>query len=842
MSELLERIGQIARSPRLLVACDFDGTLVPIAARPALARIDTATLEVLRTLTELPQTNVAVVSGRSRRDLVGIAAWPPGVRLVGSHGLERDEFDPIRLSPEQLSLREQLLTGLKVIASSEPGFVLEEKPAGVAFHYRLAPPEAVREALQRIHDLTAGLSGLFHKAGDQLIEYFVVPAHKGSALSILRFETGAAATVFIGDDVTDEDGFASLDPGDLGVKVGEGPTVAAHRVADPTAVRERLAALVERRRAWLAARRVTPLERHSVLSDQRTLAVVDDHARIVWMCAPRLDSLPLFAELVGGPQNGFFGIEPTEANGTPTQHYEEDTLSLCTSWPDVTVVDLLDCSDGRPFHRAGRSDLLRFVSGRGRARLQFAPRLNFGRTPTRLAVLADGVRIEGTPDPIVLRSPGVPWELVPQGIHQTAVAEVCLNDNPLLLELRYGTANLASAKLGDAERRRQTEHHWRAWVQTLRFPPIRTALLRRSALLLRALCYRPTGAIAAAATTSLPEWPGGTRNWDYRFCWLRDAAMAAASLVRLGSTGQALRFLDWLMGVLERTDSPESLRPLYTVSAGHLGPEAEIAELDGYSCSKPVRISNAAADQVQLDVFGPITDLIAQLAQSGAPVTPEHWRLTEAMVAAVQRRWTQPDSGIWEIRLAPRHNLHSKVMCWVTLDRAQRVAEQFLGSARPEWSEIQARIAQDVLTHGYKPALGAFTASYEVEHLDAAVLHVGLSGLLPADDPRFRGTVDAVERTLRERNSVYRYRYPDGLPGGEGAFHLCTSWLIQAYAMIGRHQDARELFESLAAAAGPTGLLTEEFDPATGCAWGNLPQAYSHLGLIDAAVCLAERS
>lgn len=840
MTDLSEKLERIARAPRLLVACDFDGTLTPIAPRPALARIERETLDLLGDLAALPQTNVAVVSGRSRTDLAAIARWPTAVRLVGSHGLEHNELEPLRLSPDQLSLREQLVIDFRAIAAADDSFVLEEKPAGVAFHFRLASKSAVEKALAEIQRRTAGLDGLFPKAGDRLLEYFVIPANKGTALSVLRFETGASATLFVGDDITDEDGFAAMTSEDLGIKVGDGDTTAPHRVRNPEEVHALLMSLCKRRGEHLAARDAAPLERHSILSDQRTLAIVTDRGRIVWMCAPRLDSMPLFAEMVGGPNNGFWDVEPLDSIGLPRQSYAGDTLTLVTTWPQVLVTDFLDCSEGRPFQRAGRTDLVRVIEGAGRVRVRFVPRLNFGRTSTRMSRIENGLRVEGTPDPIVLRSTGVNWKLMSQGVHHSAETEIELRGDPVVLELRYGTGSLGSSNASDAERRRQTEHHWKAWVATLRIPPLRPDLVRRSALLLRSLCYRPTGAIAAAGTTSLPEWPGGSRNWDYRYCWLRDGALAASSLVRLGSTGQALRFLDWLIGVLERCDSPESLRPLYTVSGGHLGPEAEISELDGWMASKPVRIGNAAADQIQLDVFGPITDLIALLAQTGAPVTPEHWRLTEAMVAAVERRWMSPDSGIWEIRLPPRHHLHSKVMCWVTLDRAQRIAQLYLGCDRPEWRAVQRSIEQDILTHGFHPAPNSFTSDYGRDQVDAAVLQVGLCGLLPPNDPRFISTVNAVERILLAEKGVFRYRYPDGLPGREGVFHLCTSWLVQAYARIGRHREARKLFDVLADQCGPTGVLTEEADPSTGAGWGNLPQAYSHLGLIDAAVALCD--
>jgi GH15 family glucan-1,4-alpha-glucosidase len=300
-----------------------------------------------------------------------------------------------------------------------------------------------------------------------------------------------------------------------------------------------------------------------------------------------------------------------------------------------------------------------------------------------------------------------------------------------------------------------------------------------------------------------------------------------------------MALLDWLTAVVESCESPERLRPLYTVTGAELGPEAEIGELPGYRGSRPVRIGNAASGQVQLDIFGPIVDLVARLDQAGAPLRAGHWRLVEAMVAAVARRWQEPDHGIWEVRRPKRHHVHSKVMCWMALERASALEERFLDRRRRDWLELRDRIAADVLAHGYKPHRRAFTSAYDGDDLDAAALWLGLSGLLPGDDPRFADTVRCVETELRDGPTVYRYRGDDGLPGREGGFHLCASWLVDAYLLCGRYRDARALFDQICACAGPTGLLSEQLDPRTGTALGNVPQAYSHLGLIGNAVRLA---
>jgi len=299
-----------------------------------------------------------------------------------------------------------------------------------------------------------------------------------------------------------------------------------------------------------------------------------------------------------------------------------------------------------------------------------------------------------------------------------------------------------------------------------------------------------------------------------------------------------MQHLDWVLGVLDNCASPERLQPVYCLTGEELGPEAEIGDLSGYRGSRPVRVGNMASRQVQLDVFGPIVELVAGLVELDAPLSNQHWRLVEAMVSAVDRRWQEPDHGIWEIRAPRRHHVHSKVMCWLTVDRAIAVARRFLDQERDDWKVLRDRIAADVLKQGFKPEVNAFTAAYDGTDIDAATLHVGLSGLIDADDPRFAGTVEAVETTLLSGPTVYRYRADDGLPGFEGGFHVCASWLVDAYVLQGRLDDARKLFEGITELAGPTGMLSEQYGPKTGRALGNVPQAYSHLGIIENALRL----
>jgi hypothetical protein len=552
-------------------------------------------------------------------------------------------------------------------------------------------------------------------------------------------------------------------------------------------------------------RLAVPIERHSLLSDRRALALVAPDADVTWLCHPAPDSPALFAALLGG--SGHFSVRPQKDQLPLGQRYVPGTMTVQTRWTGLQVTDQLE------------SALVRTVEGRVPAVVEFAPRPDFGRAPVELERVADGLRVAGTP--IVLRSPGVDWQIT----DGTATAVLT---PPFVLELRLG---------GEPS---EVDSDWPGWSASLRLPATCPELVRRSALTLRALCHRDTGGVLAAATTSLPEQIGGVRNWDYRYCWLRDAALTVQALVSLGSTAEASAFLDWLAGVLCTVPGPAHLSPLYTVHGTALGPELVIDSLPGYAGSGPVRVGNLADTQVQLDVFGPITDLVHDLALTRGSLPDRDWAVVVAMAEAVTCRWTEPDHGIWEERHVPRHRVYSRVMCWQTLDRAIALAERFDRPLPPGWLILRDTIAAEVLDRGWNPDVRAFTAAYDGTDLDAASLHVGLSGLLDPSDDRFRATVVAVEETLRSGPTVYRYLRDDGLPGDEGGFHLCTAWLIEAYLRVGRRADAEELFESFVRLAGPTGLLSEEYDPVAERSLGNHPQAYSHLGLIRCARLLSD--
>ena len=843
----------LAHVPVLLVATDYDGTLAQIVEDPAQARPVRESLVALRALATLPNTHVAVISGRSLSDLAALSGLDGPVLLVGSHGSEFDQDFVRTLAPEQTALRQRVLDELERIARRAPGFRVEAKPASVAFHFRSVSDTEAAAALTELLDGAARWEGVHVKRGKKVVELAVVHTSKGDAIDTLRHRVGAAAVLYLGDDVTDEDAFARLHGPDVSVKAGPGETAAAHRVDDPVEVARRLAYLAAARQAWCAGAAAVPIERHALVSDGRMMGLVAPGGRLVWLCVPRVDGAALFAELLGGPAAGHFSVEPaavagatppgsTAADVTPTVNYDGHSLVLRTAWPKLTVTDFLDCSAGRPTQRAGRSDFVRLVEGRGEVRITFAPRLDFGRTPTRLVVREGGLEVDDTIDPIVLRAPGVRWEIHEEGPHHTAVGTVTLRGEPLRLELRYGTGSLREQQsLAVEERYRLSKAYWESWADRLVLPARERGLVRRSALVLKGLCYGPTGGIVAAATTSLPEHFGGVRNWDYRYCWLRDAAMTATALVKLGSFTEAMGFLDWMLGVIDRAAAPERLMPLYTVSGSSVGAEAEITELAGYGGSRPVRVGNSARGQVQLDVFGPIAELVWQLLLAEAPLSSEHWRLVDATVRAVEARWHEPDHGIWEIRKPRRHHVHSKVMCWLSVDRGIRISERFLDRRRPQWEELRDRIATDILANGFDDEANTFTAAYGGTDLDAAALWVGLAGLVDCTDPRFLGTIAAIERELRDGATVYRYLADDGLPGREGGFFICGSWLVDALHHAGRVDEAESLFESMIELAGPEGLLPEQYDPACGRTLGNHPQAYSHIGIIENALTLSAR-
>ncbi|QNG17410.1 trehalose-phosphatase [Rhodococcus triatomae] len=842
--ELRRALSTVARTPRLLVASDYDGTVAPIVSDPDKAFPHAESVRALRALASLSGTAAAVISGRALKDLAALSRLPAEVQLVGSHGSEFDVGFIHAIDADARRLLGEIVDEFQQISTRHPGTGVEVKPASAALHVRNAvTPEHAQEALNEARADAARWAGVQVTEGKSVIELAVIPTDKGQALDTIRHQEGATAAVFIGDDVTDEKAFDRLQGPDVGIKVGGGESLAEYRVDTTEDVSAALAFLVEERRTWLSGADAPPIERLTMLANPRTVGLLTPDATVTWLCHPEPDSAAVFAHLLGGVAAGHFSVGPQRSALPLSQRYIDGTMTVQTRWASLAVTDYLPHDVP-----SGRTDLTRVISGVAPAVVTFAPRPEFGQGQVLLEEDEDGLRVLGSNEPFVLRSPGVKWNITTDGTQQTAHATVEPAYGDIVLELRCGTEDLGPSTVPEEERRAAAESYWSEWVSGLDLPALKPDLMKRSALTLKGLVHADSGSIMAAATTSLPEEIGGVRNWDYRYCWLRDAALTASALVSLGSLGEAEHYLDWVHDVLETLPGPERLHPLYTLWGTTLPPEAVLDSLPGYAGSRPVRVGNAANQQVQLDVFGPIVELIAQLAHArekqGAPdgataLGDRDWELVRAMVEAVERRWFEPDHGIWEIRDNPRHHVYSKVMGWVTVDRAIELAKRFGRDAEPSWSVLRDEIATEVVEQGWKDEVRSYTAAYDGTDLDAATLHIGLSGLIDPTDERFRATVVATERELRSGSTVYRYHHDDGLPGVEGGFHLCAAWLVEAYLLVGARSQAEALFAQLVDAAGPTGLLSEEYDPVAERSLGNHPQAYSHLGLLRCAQLLA---
>lgn len=827
--QLLEELKVLARVPGLLVACNYGGTLC------AAEGISTETLPLgsaaiaLRALAALPNTHAAVISGRSLRDLAAVSRLPAEVHLVGSHGAESDMGYAHGLSLATESVLQIVTSELTTAVAFQPGIWLERKPVAVSVHTLSATAEVAATVTETAREIASSY-GLFFVIDGSVLDLSVVEPAKAEALESLRTRLGVSAALYAGDAYSDELAMATLRGPDMGLRVGAGESSAAHRLRDPESFARVLAILFELRRAWLFGEDAVGLERHSMIGNGSSTALVTPDAKICWMSHPLPDSGSLFAHILGGDAAGHFSVEPVKESQVLGQRYVDSTMIVETRWADVTVTDYLEPAP------EGITSLVRVLSGTGAARIVFAPRPDYANAPFSMESRGAELHVMGTSDPIILTAPGVAFTITTDGRHATATALVNLQDGPVVLNMRCGDTEPETADpANEAERRAAVVLHSREWVQGLEVPDVKPSLVRRSALVLRALVHEPTGAVLAAPTTSLPEGIGGTRNWDYRYCWLRDGSMTVDALVDLGSTREAEGFLSWLGRILESAPGPEWLHPLYSVTGAPLSTEAIIESLPGYAGSRPVRIGNAADHQVQLDVFGPVAGLIHNLSTAKGYVSDAHWDLLVQMASAVLTRWHEPDHGIWEARRAPRHHVYTKVMCWVTLDRALQTAAAQGRVPDPEWEVTAATIRDEVLREGWDEAASSYTVAYDSPDLDAAVLHIGLSGLLEPTDPRFLDTVTAVERELRVGPTVFRYRYDDGLPGLEGGFHICTTWLIEAYVMVGRIEEAWDLFDQLVNLFGPTGLLPEEYDPSTETHLGNHPQAYSHLGFIRCA-------
>lgn len=836
--DLRTALRQIARTKTLLVGCDYDGTLSPIVANPNEARPLPEAVSILRHLAGLPDTTVSVISGRALRDLAAMSRLPVEIDLVGSHGAEFDLGSIDGLADETVVLLTQVTAECVRITEDRPGTLLEPKPSGVAVHVRKASRPDAEAVLAALHARFDDDDSVHITTGKEVLELSVVKSDKGTAMAKLRADHDATAAIFIGDDVTDEHVFETLNPEtDLSVKVGSGETAARFRVAGPQDVLEVLAVLGEEREAWLAGAGAVPIEDHALLADGTDIALLTPDGSINWLCHPGPDAPAILAGLLGDPEAGHLSIRPVRSGRPLSQNYHSKSMTVVTKWAGVSVTDYLDCSYRDVQDRQSQLRLMRVISGDAPVTVSFAPRPQFGAVPVGLQATENGIRVTGSADPLVLVAPGLDWRITYVGPHPTATAVIDPAGGEFVVELRAGTDDMEPANMPESERRAFTQERWRAFASRVNLPERHAKAVMRSALTLKALCHEPTGAVLAAATTSLPEWVGGIRNWDYRYCWLRDGAMTVGALSLLGSTEEADAFMIWLEEILDAAASPERVHPLYALDGSILGPEAVVDTLPGYAGSRPVRIGNAAQGQVQMDVFGPICAMVADTAKQRGFVTARDLSTVNTCVQAVRRRWREPDHGIWEIRDDPRKHLHSRVMCWLAVDQALEVV-RLDGSQRPDWEELQAKIKDDILTNGWDAEINSYVSAYGRQDVDAACLAIITSGLVDGTDPKAIGTIRAVEASLRDGPTVYRYRHDDGLPGTEGGMHICTSWLIEAYVAAGMLDEAQNLYAQLLECAGATGLLPEMYNPGTEHGLGNHPQAYSHLGLIRCALAL----
>ena len=577
------------------------------------------------------------------------------------------------------------------------------------------------------------------------------------------------------------------------------------------------------------------IEDYGLIGDCETAALVSKDGSIDWLCWPRFDSGACFAALLGNSKNGRWRIAPAQAKSRITRRYRPATLILETTFTtadgEVTVIDFMPL-------REQASHLVRLVVGtRGTVaiRTELVIRFDYGQSVPWVKRTENGdlLAISG-PDMVVLRTP-----VEMRGEQLTSVGEFTVSAGETIpFVLMYVQSHLPAPDPVDAEDAlRQTQNFWEEWTSVHKSTGPYAPFVLRSLITLKALTYLPTGGIVAAPTTSLPEQLGGPRNWDYRFCWLRDATLTLLALMNSGYYDEACAWRDWLLRAA--AGSPSQIQIMYGLAGEKRLAEWEVPWLAGYEGSRPVRIGNAAADQLQLDVFGEVLDAMHQARVGGLPPLADAWDFQRVLVSHLEEIWPLEDEGIWEVRGGRRHFTYSKMMAWVAFDRTIRSAEAFgLEGPIDHWRKLRAQIHAEVCDKAFNPKIGAFMQSYGSEHLDASALLIPVVGFLPPSDPRVAGTVEAIERKLMTNGFVLRYDTDvtqDGLPPGEGAFLACSFWLADAYILLGRRDDARKLFERLLTLCNDLGLLSEEYDPAGKRLLGNFPQAFSHIALVITA-------
>jgi len=582
----------------------------------------------------------------------------------------------------------------------------------------------------------------------------------------------------------------------------------------------------------------SPIEDYAVIGDCHTAALVARDGSIDWLCFPRFDSGACFAALLGSEENGRWLLSPTNKIHSVRRRYREDTLVLETDYEtEDGAVTLIDCMPPR----SKEPDVVRMVVGRRgqvRMRLRLTIRFDYGSIVPWVRRTHKGIRAIAGPDTLVLQTN---VDLRGEGL--TTIAEFTVSEGERVpFVLLWHPSHEPTPSIDDPQDTIvHTERWWQQWSSRCTYEgPWRTNVLR-SLITLKALTYAPTGGIVAAPTTSLPEQLGGTRNWDYRYCWIRDATFTLYSLIHGGYTDEAHAWRDWLLRAV--AGKPSELNIMYGLAGERRLTELEIGWLPGYEGSAPVRTGNAAHRQFQLDVYGEVMDALYVARREGLPPDENAWRVQRALIEFLESAWTKPDEGIWEVRGPRRHFTHSKVMAWVAVDRTVKAIERFgLKGPVERWRKLCTAIHDEVCRKEFDTERNTFVQFYGGKELDASLLMIPLVGFLPPDDPRVRGTIAAIQSDLVRDGFVARYNPKeevDGLPPGEGVFLPCTFWLADNLALQGRLSDAQQLFERLLSLCNDVGLLSEEYDSQKRRLVGNFPQAFTHVSLINTACNLS---
>jgi GH15 family glucan-1,4-alpha-glucosidase len=576
------------------------------------------------------------------------------------------------------------------------------------------------------------------------------------------------------------------------------------------------------------------IEDYALIGDMETAALVDSSGSIDWLCWPDFSSEACFAALLGTEENGYWKIAPAEDKCKASRCYRRHTLILETTFEQAGgAVRLIDFMPPRGEH----SDVVRIVEGlRGtvKMRMDLALRFDYGRTVPWVTAIGDGVRAVAGPNLAVLHT-SVPV----RGENLKTVAEFEISKGAReWFTLTQGQSYLPDPQKIDFRRALgDTERIWKRWTSRLRFKSKYRDAVERSLITLKALTFRPTGGIVAAATCSLPEKIGGVRNWDYRYCWLRDTTFTLLALANAGYFDEAEAWQDWLLRAL--AGSPNQVQIMYGLKGERQLVEWEADWLPGYENSHPVRIGNAASTQMQLDIYGEMLDSFYHAQASMSRHHEGDFRILVLLLENLENIWKEPDQGIWETRSTPQHFTYSKMMAWVAFDRAVLLAEQMKYDAPVErWKTIRDAIHEEICAKAYNKRKKCFVQAYGSQELDASLLLMPVVGFLPGADPRVKRTVRAIERELMPDGLVLRYntaKFKDGLPPGEGVFLACSFWMVSSLKAVGRNRDARKLFEKLLKLRNDLGLLSEEYDVELKRLVGNFPQAFSHIALVNAA-------